>query len=83
MALTSRRAERALAFIDRDAERPRSGNADALAPGESYQALLIVKDDLALDEHLLRARERGVVVDEVEPTDPGDLRRGWKVHRPT
>jgi len=39
--------------------------------------------NLALDEHLLRARERGVVVDEVEPTDPGDLRRGWKVHRPT
>jgi len=37
--------------------------------------------NLALDEHLVR--ERGVVVDEVEPTDPGDLRRGWKVHRPT
>jgi hypothetical protein len=49
----------------------------------AIRALLIVKDDLALDEHLLRARERGVVVDEVEPTDPGDLRRGWKVHRPT
>jgi hypothetical protein len=34
--------------------------------------------NLALDEHLVRAREGGAVVDEVEPTDPGDLRRGWK-----
>ena len=43
VALTSRRAERALAFIDRDGERPQSASADALAQGESYQALLIVK----------------------------------------
>lgn len=35
--------------------------------------------NLALDEHLVRARERGVSVDEVEPIDPGDLRRGWTV----
>ncbi len=32
--------------------------------------------NLALDEHLVRARERGVAIDEVEPADPGDLRRG-------
>jgi hypothetical protein len=33
VALTSRRAERALGFIDRDAERPQSASADALAQG--------------------------------------------------
>jgi hypothetical protein len=38
--------------------------------------------NLALDEHLVRARERGASVDEVEPIDPGDLRRGWKVRTP-
>jgi len=36
VALTSRRAERALAFIDRDAERPQSASTDALAQGECY-----------------------------------------------
>ncbi len=35
--------------------------------------------NLALDEHLGRARERGVAIDEVEPVDAGDLSRGWKV----
>lgn len=34
--------------------------------------------NLALDEHLQRARARGASIDEVEPVDPNDLRRGWK-----
>lgn len=35
--------------------------------------------NLALDEHLTRARARGASVEIVEPVDPADLRRGWKV----
>lgn len=35
--------------------------------------------NLALDEHLLRARVRGASVENVEPVDPDDLRRGWKI----
>ena len=38
--------------------------------------------NLALDEHLVRARERGASVDDVEPIDQADLRRGWKVRPP-
>lgn len=42
---------------------------------------LIRFTNLALDEHLTRARASGVVLEEVEPVDPGDLRVGWKVVR--
>ena len=35
--------------------------------------------NLALDEYLLRAREGGAAVEQVEPIDPADLRQGWRV----
>jgi hypothetical protein len=35
--------------------------------------------NLALDEHLVRNRERGAVINEVQPVDPDDLRAGWRV----
>lgn len=39
--------------------------------------------NLALDEHLMRARASGATVEEVEPVDPADLRQGWRVARVT
>ncbi len=59
------------------------GGLDALPSFEAQVAegttAFIRFANLAIDEHLVRAQERGVVIDEVEPADPGDLWRGWKV----
>ena len=58
------------------------GNLEALPDFLARVAIgttaLIRFTNLALDEHLVRARGRGVAIDQVEPVDPGDLNAGWR-----
>lgn len=59
------------------------GGPDAVGPFEAKVAegttAFIRFANLALDEHLVRARERGVAVEAVDPVDPADLRAGWSI----
>jgi hypothetical protein len=58
------------------------GGLDAVAPFDARVAegvtAFIDFTNLAVDEHLVRARESGVAFEEVEPVDPEDLWRGWR-----
>lgn len=59
------------------------GGLDAIAAFEAQVAegttAFVRFANLALDEHLMRVRAKGVAVDEVDLVDPKDVSRGWKV----
>jgi hypothetical protein len=58
------------------------GGLDAIPGFEAQVAVGVTAfirfANLALDEHLVRAREGGAPVEQVEPVDPADLRQGWR-----
>jgi hypothetical protein len=61
------------------------GGLDAVADFQARIAVGVTAfirfANLALDEHLVRARAGGAPVDEVQPVDPDDLRQGWHARR--
>ncbi|MBA3383009.1 MAG: hypothetical protein H0T97_14285 [Actinobacteria bacterium] len=58
------------------------GGLDAISAFEARVAAGVTAfirfANLALDEHLMRARESGATVEQVEPVDPADPRQGWR-----